>query len=170
MDNWYVLRSKPHRENHVYAQLCTIGVETYYPSVRVQPVNPRSSKIRPYFPGYMFVYSNPDSDKLGLVQWLPGAVGLVQFGGTPATVPDAFIEQLRQRLEEISRVGGLRSNVMQPGERVQIVRGPLEGYEAIFDARLGGSERVRLLLDLVGRWVKVEVDVKAVASKRVSQF
>ncbi|HEB63956.1 MAG TPA: hypothetical protein ENJ02_00220, partial [Chloroflexi bacterium] len=53
--NWYVLRSKARKEDAVYAQALQRGLEVFYPRLRVNPVNPRARKVRPYFPGYMFV-------------------------------------------------------------------------------------------------------------------
>jgi len=61
--SWYVIHSKPRKENQVNAYLRTQGFETFYPTLRVQPVNPRASRIRPYFPRYLFVHA--DLDEVG---------------------------------------------------------------------------------------------------------
>ena len=53
--HWYALRSKPCKEDILWRQVGLRGFECFYPRLRVKPVNPRSRKIRPYFPGYMFV-------------------------------------------------------------------------------------------------------------------
>ncbi len=52
---WYVLRSKPHKEDLVWRQAVSQGFEIFYPRIPAQAVNPRARKIVPYFPGYMFV-------------------------------------------------------------------------------------------------------------------
>ena len=36
----------------------------------------------------------------------------------------------------------------KPGETVMVHSGPFAGYEAIFDVRLPGTERVRILLKI----------------------
>ena len=54
---WYVLRSKPNREELLLDQLLIRKMETYSPLIRVKPVNPRSRHIRAYFPGYFFAIS-----------------------------------------------------------------------------------------------------------------
>ena len=59
--SWYVIHSKPRKENQVYSQLQARAIETFYPTIRVKPVNPRSAKIRPYFPGYLFVRVDLDA-------------------------------------------------------------------------------------------------------------
>ena len=97
---------------------------------------------------------------LSVFKWLPHAVGLVNFGGEPAIVPDNLINTIRKRLEEVNAAGGELFEGLKPGEVVLISDGPFKGYEAIFDARLPGSERVRVLLELLGsqRQVPVELD------------
>lgn len=52
---WFVLRSKPNKEDFFYDQLLAHRLEVFYPCIRVQVVNPRTRKIKPYFPGYLFI-------------------------------------------------------------------------------------------------------------------
>lgn len=162
---WYVLHSKPRKENQVNAYLVSAGLETFYPTLRVQPVNPRAAKVRPYFPRYLFVRADLDEVGLSALQWIPGAVGLVQFDGVPPTVPDHIIQRLRQRVEEIEKAGGLTFDGLQHGDPVRITSGLLAGYEAIFDVRLSGSERVQVLLKMLGRLVKVQVNAGAIEKR-----
>jgi transcription antitermination factor NusG len=147
--HWYVLRSKPHKEALVWQQALSHGLETYYPRLKVRPVNPRSRKIKPYFPGYLFVRADLEQVGLSTFQWMPHALGLVCFGGVPAPVPDELIAGIRQRLGEIQAAGSELLHRVKPGDRVVIQDGPFAGYEAIFDVRLSGKDRVRVLLQLL---------------------
>jgi len=147
MKQWYAMRVKPHKERFVRQQLEEQGAAVFFPAVRVKPVNPRAAKIRPYFPGYLFVQVDIEQEGVDVFRWLPGVQGLVMFGGVPAAVPETLIAGLRERLQQIEAAGGLgRRPSFKPGERVRIVAGPLAGYEAIFDAQLSGEERVQVLL------------------------
>ncbi|MCA9935314.1 MAG: transcription termination/antitermination NusG family protein, partial [Anaerolineales bacterium] len=74
---WYVLRTKPKKELFVYQQLLAREVALYFPSMRVKPVNPRAAKVRPFFPGYLFVQADLDVDGYNAFNWLPGTVGLI---------------------------------------------------------------------------------------------
>lgn len=155
---WYALRSKPRKEDIVWRQLQAKEVEVFYPRLRVNPVNPRAKKVRPYFPGYMFVRVNLEEVGLSTFQWMPHAVGLVTFDGTPSPVPDNMIHAIRQRVQEIAEKGGEVLDGLKTGDRVRIQEGPFKGYEAIFDVRLPGSERVRVLLEFLSkRQVPVEL-------------
>ena len=147
---WYVLRSKPHKEEFLWEQLLARGVETYYSQIRVQPVNPRSRKVRPYFPGYLFVRVDLEQVTQSTLRWMPGAVGLVMFDGQPPVVPDGLIQAIRRRVDEINAAGGEVLEGLNPGDAVTVQAGPFAGYEAIFDARLSGNERVRILLKMLG--------------------
>lgn len=156
---WYALRTKSRKENIVWKQVQDRGFEAFFPRIRVYPVNPRSHKVKPYFPSYMFVRLDLDEVGHTVFQWMPHTVGLVSFGGEPAAVPEHLIHAIRRRVEEIARAGGEVLDGLKQGDVVRIEHGPFEGYEAIFDARLPGNERVRVLLQLLNdRRVPVELE------------
>jgi transcriptional antiterminator RfaH len=175
MEQWYALHAKPHKERQVAEHLRQRSLEVYLPLVRVNPVNPRSARIRPYFPCYLFVRADVQAVGLGALQWTPGLRRLVEFDGQPAVVPGEFIAELRRRLRRIQAAGGLVLGGLDRGDRVRIVAGPFAGYEAVFDARLSGSERVRVMLQLLAahqrhggrRYVAVELDAGSIAESRV---
>lgn len=159
--NWFALRSKARKEEVVWRQVHNQGYEVFYPRLKVQPVNPRSRKLKPYFPGYMFV--NVDIDRVGLsaFQWMPHAMGIVCFGDEPAIVPDNLVYAIMRRVEEISAAGGELFDGLHQGDKVFISEGPFAGYEAIFDARIPGSERVRVLLLLLNSQRQVPLEIEA---------
>jgi transcriptional antiterminator RfaH len=143
---WYALHVKAHKERWVADLLARRQIELFYPYLIVRPVNPRSRRERPFFPGYLFVFLDLERDGAHSVQWVEGTHGLVQFGGQPARVPAALIAELRLRTERLRAQGVADRPAMRPGQRVRIVAGVFEGYEAVFDAALPGHERVQVLL------------------------
>ena len=167
--HWYALRSKPRKEEVVWRQLRTQGIEVYYPRLKVQPVNPRSRKVRPYFPGYMFVQTEIETVGLSTFQWMPFAMGLVCFGDEPAIVPENLVYAIRKRVEEITVAGGELFEGLQPGDKIVISDGPFAGYEAIFDARVPGSERVRVLLQLLNNQRQVPMELDSSYIQRVKK-
>lgn len=166
--NWYALRSKSRKEEVVWRQVHNQGYDVFYPRLKVQPVNPRARKLKPYFPGYMFVFVDIDQVGLSAFQWMPHAMGLVTFGDEPAIVPENLIHAIKRRVEEISAAGGELFDGLHPGDKVLISEGPFAGYEAIFDARLPGSERVRVLLLLLNsqRQIPMEIQVGQIKQKK----
>lgn len=164
---WYALRTKSRKEDVVWKQILDREVEVFYPRMKVNPVNPRSKKVRPYFPGYMFVKLDLEKAGQTAFQWMPHTTGLVSFGGEPAVVPDNLIHAVRERVEEIAAAGGIVFDGLKPGDKVIIDHGPFEGYEAIFDTRLPGTERVRVLLELLNnrRQLPIEMDASKIRKK-----
>jgi transcription antitermination factor NusG len=146
---WYVVRSKPHKEEFLAEQMELRRIEIFNPRIRVQTVNPRARKVKAYFPGYVFVRLDLEKTGAFSLQYIPGATGLVAFGGEAAQVPDGLIHAIRQRVDDINAAGGELFDALKLGETVVIHSGPFAGYEAIFDARLPGSDRVRVLLKLL---------------------
>lgn len=147
MDNyWYALRVKPHKEKSVSQRLVEDKIENYLPLVRVEPKNRRNATQKPYFPGYLFIHTDLDEMGMNKFRWMPGAIGLVEFGGIPAVVPTNLINKLQLLMATIEEEGGLAKFEFAPGDRVRIIDGPLEGYEAIFDLHLEGKDRVQVLL------------------------
>jgi transcription antitermination factor NusG len=124
-------------------------IEVFYPRLQVKPVNPRSSKIRPYFPGYMFVYVDLDEIGTNMLQWMPGALGLVFYGNEPVPVQEELINAIRNRVEAVNTSCDEWLSGLKPGDTVRVTAGPFAGYEGIFDVRLAGSERVRIFLSLL---------------------
>jgi transcriptional antiterminator RfaH len=167
--SWYALRSKPRKEDVVWRQVLSQGFEAYYPRYRVNPVNPRARKLRPYFPGYLFVRTDLVVVGLSVFQWMPHTIGLVSFGGEPASVPDHLVQAIHKRVDEINAAGGEVFDGLHSGDLVWIRDGPFRGYEAIFDVRLPGNERVRVLLEFLGNKRRVPLILDTGQIERVQE-
>ncbi len=167
-EQWYALRSKPNKEEALWRELLARSYTVFYPQIHVQPVNPRSRKVRPYFPGYLFI--NVDLPTIGYsaLSWMPYSYGLVSFDAEPAFVPEPLIAALRRHVDAVNAAGGELFDGLKPGETVSIQDGPFAGYEAIFDVRLPGSERVRVLLKLLNRG-QMPLELPAGQIKRINK-
>lgn len=88
-------------------------------------------------------------------------MGLVSFGGEPSIVPEHLVVAIQHKLEGINAAGGAIFDGLKPGDAVWISEGPFKGYEAIFDERVTGSERVRVLLEFLGSKRKVPLTLHA---------
>ncbi len=163
---WYALRSKPNREEALWREASARGFDVYYPRSRVHPVNPRARKSQPYFPGYMFVQTDMQTTGTSTFAWMPYSNGIVSFGAQPAAVPEGLVNAIRRRVDELDAMGGEVFDGLRRGESVTIQGGPFAGCEAIFDRRLSGAERVRVLLRLLNRQeVRLDLSVGQVHRK-----
>lgn len=102
---WYVMHSKPHEEEFLYEQLNLRKIETYFPRINVQPVNPRARKKKPNFPGYLFIRADLDLIGTSTVKWTPGALRVVDFGGHLASILDDILEKVRDHVERVNELG-----------------------------------------------------------------
>jgi len=88
MSSWYILQSKPNKEEFVLQQLNIRHITAYHPYIKVEPVTLRSWKTKPYFPGYLFI--NADLGLIGTsgLKWIPGTLSLVAFGNEFASAQE----------------------------------------------------------------------------------
>ena len=164
--SWYALRSKPNKEDFLASQLQAGGFVIYYPRIRVPVVNPRARKVRPYFPGYLFVQFDLGVVNISDLKWMPGGTGLVSFGGEPAIVPDSLISAIQRRVDELNASTGQAVADLKRGDLVVLQTGPFAGYEAIFDSRVSGQNRVKVLMSfLQKRQIPLVVDGQQVRRK-----
>jgi transcription antitermination factor NusG len=94
----------------------------------------------------MFVFLDIEAEGTNALRWTEGTYGLVQFGGEPISVPDSLIHELKAALDKIMVESRIKKESYTRGDRVRIVGGLFDGYEAIFDTRLPGKDRVQVLL------------------------
>ena len=163
MLDWYILNSKPNKEEFALQQLNLREINAYYPCVKVKPINPRSRKIKPYFPGYLFIHANLALIGTSILKWIPGTIGLVSFGNELASMPDDLLQSIRNHVDQINKAQGNTNKKFISGDKVQIQSGPFAGYQAIFDSYTPGHERVQVLLQMLQeRQIKLELAWTAV--------
>jgi transcriptional antiterminator RfaH len=149
MMHWYALHCKPHKEQVVFEQLLVRSIEAFYPCILSRNNSRRKTKKKAYFPGYIFVHADLEQLGTSSLQWLPGVINIVAFGGIPARVPKSLINTLRSKIERINNADKDIVERIKPGDKVEISGGLFDGHKAIFDSRLPGGERARVLLALL---------------------
>lgn len=155
MKRWYALYTKPKKERQVNTLLQGQGIETYLPTVQ-RKVRRRDRPDRViYFPCYLFFRVDFEVTPRSTIDWMPGVRRIVRSGDRPVPVADELVELVRDRLEGTEEVGYRK---LKQGDRVRITSGPLRDLEAVFDQPLSPADRVRILLDVLGRMTPVEID------------
>jgi len=156
--HWYALYTKPHKEYLVQEVLRNNGVETYLPQIAVVEQRRDRRSMKPFLPQYLFAYFDPDGQHFANVRWTPGLRRIVSAGGHPLVVPDEVVAYLRRRLETMQTTD-VPDSPFKKGEVVHIIRGPLEGIEAVFDQQITPKGRVLVFLNVMSRLVKTELDL-----------
>ena len=88
---------------------------------------------------------------------------MVCRAGIPAPVPEGIVEAIRGREDAGAFVDLTRQAAFCVGDPVQIVAGPFADHVARFEG-LNDEQRVVLLLDLLGRKLRVAVPAETVTA------
>ena len=113
------------------------------------------------FSRYLFLRADLARCARPLINTAPGVVGLVAFGGTPAPVPDAVIEEIRGREDDDGLVPLADPTTLKPNDKLRIIDGALCDVIGLF-VKAADNDRVVLLLDLLGRQVRTRLPASAV--------
>jgi transcription antitermination factor NusG len=157
---WNVAYASPHGEPQVCKYLAIHGIESYTPQFPAppgtRPGSVRDRRQRWVFPGYVFFRIPTGFAEWDIIRWAPGVRRLLQEDGSPAGLSDEVVGRLRQRLAERSMTPAQRK--FSPGQHMVIESGPLKMVDAIFEKNLDAVARVRILVNLLGRVLPVDVD------------
>jgi transcription elongation factor/antiterminator RfaH len=155
-ERWYAVRTLPWREARACAQLQNQNFRTFLPqSVKtVRHARKFSTGRAAFFPQYLFASFDVTRDQWRSINGTIGVSGLVMRGELPHPVPQGVVETL---LDMTDAEGLLQFGPqLRVGDRVRVVAGPFAEQFAVC-ARLNGADRVRILLDIMGGQVPVEV-------------
>lgn len=161
---WFVVQAQPNAEHKAVFHLNRQGFATYLPRYLKRRRHARrvDTVAAPLFPRYLFV-----SIDMGVQRWRSifstvGVSRIVCNGEMPTAVPDQVIENLRAREHD-----GLVKLDFRPsfriGDKVRLLDGAFADCLGLYEG-LKDGDRVALLLDLLGRKVRVTVDTDSVAA------
>ncbi|MGB9894188.1 MAG: transcription termination/antitermination protein NusG [Candidatus Saccharicenans sp.] len=142
MNNWYVINTKPRKEFQVESLFSQAGFKVYNPKYA------EDSRIKPFFPGYLFLRFNYPSEYRKVI-YTRGVKKVLGNKKGPIPIELEAINFLRARekhgLIEIMKYG----EEPGPGDEIMIMEGPLKGFKGLFYKELSGRERVMILLNYV---------------------
>jgi transcriptional antiterminator RfaH len=155
---WYCLRSQPKHEHIAAAHLRILeGVTVFCPRIRFKRVTRQGSVwvTEAMFPGYLFARFEL-LEMHRQIRYAHGVSGIVRFADRYPTIDEAALEQLQTHAGH-SEVKELSYQLSQ-GDGVRIVEGAFAGLEAVVVRVLPAKERVRILMDFLGRKIEAEVE------------
>src|ERR1700694_3512350 len=163
---WNVLQVAPNGEPQVCKYLGLHDIEGYAPQFppppRTKAGSVRDRRRRWVFPGYVFCKIADGFTQWDLIRWGPGVRRMLQEDGAPGTVDDVLVDHIRGRVADRSLAASSPS--LKRGQPLVIQSGPLRVLDAIFEKNLHASQRVQVLVQLLGRPLTVEVDAAIVGA------
>ncbi|MBR0938022.1 transcription termination/antitermination protein NusG [Bradyrhizobium jicamae] len=162
---WYVVQTRVNAEAKASANLCRQGFSVYLPRYLKRRSHARKVETvaRPLFPRYLFVAIDLAAQRWRVIQSTVGVSQLVCWKDRPASVADGVIEALRAREDEDGFIKLARSSLFVPGDKVRIVAGAFIDSLALVEG-VSDQQRVAVLLDLLGRKVRVLVGTDLVTA------
>ncbi len=164
MRRWYAVYCESRMETWARANLWQRGLEVYLPRYEKRRRHARRSDgvARPLFPGYLFVRADLGAGDRHRVASAPGVRRMVSFGDATPAIADHIIEEIRGREDEDGLIRLDKPASFRRGETLRIVEGALADQIGLFECT-GDDQRVFLLLDLLGRKVRVRVPADRVS-------
>ena len=162
---WYVVQTQISAEAKAAHNLVRQGFEIYLPRYLKRRRHARKVDFvaAPLFPRYMFVQIDFEVQRWRSIQSTFGVSHFITNGEDPAVVPTGVIGSLRVREDGNGFVKLDHRPTFVTGDKVQVLSGPFMGSFGFFE-ELDDRDRVAILLELLGRKVRVMLDVDLVAS------
>lgn len=156
MKRWHAVLTQPHGESRAELNLARQGYEVYLPRLRKALRHARrvENVLRPLFPRYLFVALDPQRDGWRPILSTFGVADMVRFADTPANVPGALIDALRAREVNGAHAEPPPAASWKMGDKLRVFSGAFADMVGKLEA-MSGFDRVSLLLEVMGREVKV---------------
>jgi transcriptional antiterminator RfaH len=163
---WYVLYSKPQKEECARFHLSSKGLEVFFPQLLFPQSAKKRKRLVPLFPNYLFVRLTLFSEEFSYAKWSPGVSRIVSFNGVPASVDDAIMDFL---MKQVNRDGIIEARPsLKSGQEVGITGGPFDGLVGIIQEPPNARGRVKVLVQLLNRLTKVDVPVQFIKATWVA--
>lgn len=169
---WYCVRCQTKREHIAAGLLREIeGVEVFCPRLRYRKATRRGKIwwVEPMFPGYVLAkFKITELERA--VTFCQGVRGLVRFGTKIPPVPESFVEALKHEIS--NRKGAEESELVtlsptiEIGDEVEVAHGPFQGMQGTVVAVPSASERVKILLEFLGKPQAVDMDLFSILLPR----
>lgn len=162
---WFCVRCQPKREHIAAGNLRELEqIEVFCPRLRYRKATRRGKIwwVEPMFPGYVLAKFKI-SEMERAVTFCHGVSGMVRFGSIVPSIPESFVESLKT--EVLSREGPESTEVItisptiELGDEVTIAHGPLQGMQGTVVSVPSATERVKILLEFLGKPHAVEMDL-----------
>lgn len=164
-ERWYVVQTQSNSEARAAENLSRQGFEVYLPRFLKRRRHARKIEhvAAPLFSRYLFVRIDVKAQRWRAIQSTFGVSHLVMLGDAPAPVPDAVVDALRARHDGKGLVTLDQAPVFKPGDKVRVLGGAFMDNLGLFDGQ-SDRERIAILLDLLGRKVRVVIDADLICA------
>lgn len=154
--SWYVIQTKPGNEHRVEMNLFHQEIEVFLPLLETFQYSHAKvlQKIKPLFSNYLFAKLDIDAHYYK-VKWTRGVNKILGSGVEPVPMSEKVIQTIRERTGKGNLVK--MEEEWREGDPVRINSGPFKELIGVFQKKMSDSGRVRILLNLIGVDVPVQI-------------
>lgn len=158
---WFILQFKPNSHYRAVKNLNQQGFETFLPMYKTtsRKASRFINKTQPLFPGYMFITFKRDDTNWRMINNTYGVSRLITFNSVVKSIPTKVISDLMARCDLEGNL--LPEKILTKGDQVEILKGPFANFIASVET-YHSDQRIWLLLDLMGRKIKIQTSSNAV--------
>ena len=162
---WFVIHTKPKNEHRVKSHFEGMEIETLLPLLETFRYSrgKMSRIIMPLFPNYLFAKLDLERHYYK-TKWTRGVNRILGIGNEPTPISEVAIQVIKDRMGDDDTVELLED--LKPGNMVQITSGPLKDFVGVFQKGLSSQKRVKILLNMIG--VEVPVQISRMYIKKVA--
>jgi len=162
---WYVVQTQVNCEAKAAENLRRQGYEAYMPRYLKRRRHARKVDFaaKPLFPRYMFVAIDMATQRWRSIQSTFGVSRLVTHGDEPAVLPEAVVGALKAREDDRGFIKLDARPAFAPGDKVRVLAGAFMDNAGLFNG-MADHDRVSILLEMLGRQVRVVLDADLVAA------
>lgn len=163
--NWHVAFTQPNSEMRAVRHLRNQDFPAYVPLFLKRAHKGRQIDRRPspLFPRYVFVGFDADRERWRSVNGTIGITSLICHGDRPARIDEKIVNAIasRESVDGFVQLSIMRS--YNPGQSIRVTEGVFADQLGLYEG-LGDQARICILLDLLGRKVRVMVEPEAVVA------
>jgi transcriptional antiterminator RfaH len=160
---WYCFQTLRKKEHHAAQQIRQrVGVDVLCPRIRYQRISKKGigKYAEALFPNYLFVCCNLELH-LRHVLAMSGISRAVRYGDRIAEVPEVLVSSLMALFP--AEIRDVTVPALEPGQEVTLTEGPFRNLKVIVESYVPAKNRIRVLLEFLGRDMTIEVSPQHVA-------
>ena len=157
---WFVVQTQVNAEAKAARNLLQQGFDIHLPRYLKRRSHARKIEriAAPLFPRYMFVRIDIAAQRWRSIQSTFGVSHLLFNGDEPAAVRNEIVERLKEREGSDGLIQLDRRDAFAVGDKVRVLAGAFTDSLGLFEG-LADRDRVAILLDFLGRKVRVSINV-----------
>lgn len=151
-NHWYAMYVKMHHEKKTAEKLYNMGIRNFLPlQERVKQWSDRKKKVKEVIIPMMIFINTDEKTRIEILKTIPSINGTMIDRAThkPAVIRDDEMERFMFMLDYSESAVSFTTETLKPGEKVEVIKGPLNGLKGEL-VEIDGKCQVSVRLNMLG--------------------